>query len=96
MFCYSGLDLDLLRNGKCQIECEASEDSCAWRTLLLQCGQLGEPHTSRSRVGLFRELIIRCGGGKQILTTDKQDKQEEKTIKALPYLLGRQKLKTTG
>lgn len=33
MFCYSGLDLDLLRNGKCQIECEASEDSCAWRTL---------------------------------------------------------------
>lgn len=65
---------------------------CFENSVLPQAGCLGKVQISKPRAGLFRELIIRCGGGKQTPTVAKQ---EEKTIKALPYLLGKWELKTT-
>lgn len=63
---------------------------CFENSVLPQAGCLGKVQISKSRAGLFRELIIRCGGGKQTPTVAKQ---EEKTIKALPTSWGNENWK---
>lgn len=68
------------------LDCEANEDTCA---LELFCHKLGSWVSCKlaSQGWICSEkLVIRYGGGKQLLAVDKQ---QEKTIKALPFHLGK-------